>query len=131
MFGKRTVGIPTLLVHEGEGLIITVETKDGCMYRGLLKHAEDTMNLYLHNVSLTSTKGEKRHLDSVWIPGFRIRFVVFPDMLKHAPMFQRVVRVKKGISVGTGLGRGRQFAIESRGVYGRFFPCLLGIFFTL
>jgi small nuclear ribonucleoprotein D3 len=31
-------------LHEGEGHVVTVELKNGEIYRGLLSEAEDTMN---------------------------------------------------------------------------------------
>lgn len=43
--GKRGVGIPVILLHDAEGGIITIEMKDGSMYRGLLEEAQDNMNL--------------------------------------------------------------------------------------
>jgi len=43
--GKRGVGIPLILLHDAEGGIITVEMKDGSMYRGNLDDAQDNMNL--------------------------------------------------------------------------------------
>ncbi len=43
--GKRGVGIPIILIHDAEGGIITIEMKDGSMYRGMLDDAQDNMNL--------------------------------------------------------------------------------------
>ena len=43
--GKRGVGIPLILLHDAEGGIVTVEMKDGSMYRGNLDDAQDNMNL--------------------------------------------------------------------------------------
>ena len=45
--GKRGVGIPLILLHDAEGGIVTVEMKDGSMYRGILDDAQDNMNLTL------------------------------------------------------------------------------------
>ncbi len=39
-----TVGVPIKLLHEGEGHIVTVELKNGEIYKGTLSEAEDTMN---------------------------------------------------------------------------------------
>lgn len=41
------------LLHEGEGHIVTVELKNGEIYRGVLVEAEDTMNCQMK-------EGEKR-----------------------------------------------------------------------
>jgi small nuclear ribonucleoprotein (snRNP)-like protein len=43
--GKRGVGIPIILLHDAEGGIVTVELKNGYIYRGLLEEAQDNMNL--------------------------------------------------------------------------------------
>lgn len=45
--GKRGVGIPVILLHDAEGGVVTVEMKDGSLYRGLLDEAQDNMNLTL------------------------------------------------------------------------------------
>ena len=45
--GKSGVGIPIILLHDGEGTIVTVELKNGEMYRGYLEDSEDNMNLIL------------------------------------------------------------------------------------
>jgi len=37
-------GVPIKLLHEGEGHVVTVELKNGEIYRGMLSEAEDTMN---------------------------------------------------------------------------------------
>ena len=43
--GKRGVGIPVILLHDAEGGLITVELKNGYVYRGILDEAQDNMNL--------------------------------------------------------------------------------------
>jgi hypothetical protein len=45
--GKCGVGIPIILLHDAEGAIVTVELKNGEMYRGYLDEAEDNMNCVL------------------------------------------------------------------------------------
>lgn len=42
--GKRGVGIPIVLLHDAEGGIVTVELKNGNVYRGILDDAQDNMN---------------------------------------------------------------------------------------
>jgi small nuclear ribonucleoprotein D3 len=42
--GKSGVGIPIILLHDGEGAIVTIELKTGDMYRGYLEDSEDNMN---------------------------------------------------------------------------------------
>ena len=43
--GKRGVGIPVILLHDAEGGIVTIEMKDGSVYRGMLDDAQDNMNM--------------------------------------------------------------------------------------
>jgi len=38
------VGIPIILLHDGEGSIVTVELKTGELIRGYLEDSEDNMN---------------------------------------------------------------------------------------
>mmetsp|Transcript_10564 Transcript_10564/g.13740 ORF Transcript_10564/g.13740 Transcript_10564/m.13740 type:complete len:171 (+) Transcript_10564:132-644(+) len=102
--GNNRVGIPIVLLHDAEGSVITVETKHGELIRGLLFEAEDQMNLYLKHAVITSPcpnskdKKKKRKCDQVYIQGTQILFVVLPDMLRHAPMFQRIKGWRKNPS---------------------------------
>ena len=45
--GNAGIGMPIILLHDAEGGIVTVELKNGEVYRGLLDEAEDSMNLVL------------------------------------------------------------------------------------
>ena len=45
--GKRGVGIPIILLHDAEGGIVTIELKDGSIYRGILEDGQDNMNCTL------------------------------------------------------------------------------------
>lgn len=90
--GNNRVGIPIVVLHDAEGAVIEVETKKGELIRGLLFEAEDQMNLYIKNCVITDGKtGVKRKSNQVYIRGCEIVFIVLPDMLKHAPMFNRYV----------------------------------------
>lgn len=91
--GNNRVGIPIVLLHDAEGAVVTVETKNGQLIRGMLFEAEDMMNLYLKNAIITSPQGVKRKVSQVYVRGPEIIFVTLPDMLQHAPMFQRYVCV--------------------------------------
>lgn len=42
--GTHGVGLPIILLHDAEGSVVTVELKDGSLYRGLLDEAQDNMN---------------------------------------------------------------------------------------
>lgn len=93
--GNNRVGIPIVLLHDAEGAVITVETKKGELIRGLLFEAEDMMNLYLQNAVITDVNGVKRKVKQVYLRGPEIVFIVLPDMLQHAPMFQRIKHWRK------------------------------------
>jgi small nuclear ribonucleoprotein D3 len=88
--GNNRVGIPIVVLHDAEGAVVEVETKKGELIRGLLFEAEDMMNLYLKNVVIVDgSTGQKRKSNQVYVRGHEILFVVLPQMLRHAPMFDR------------------------------------------
>lgn len=110
-----TIGIPTKLLHEALGHVVTLELKGGQSYRGKLFDAEDNLNCSLSQVVLTARDGKQTHLDSVYIRGSMIRFIVVPDMLQQAPMFKRVgPNAMKGRGIGAARGR----ATIMRGKFG-------------
>ena len=55
--GKRGVGVPLILMHDGEGTIVTVECKNGDTYRGFLDETEDNMNCILKDATRTDARG--------------------------------------------------------------------------
>ncbi|CAA9987368.1 small nuclear ribonucleoprotein Sm D3, putative [Plasmodium knowlesi strain H] len=83
-----SVGIPIKLLHEGIGHTISVETKAGVLYRGTLLFAEDNMNCLLENVSVIKKDGKQILLEQVYIRGGSVSFMIFPDMLRYAPIFK-------------------------------------------
>jgi small nuclear ribonucleoprotein D3 len=89
------VGIPIKLLFEAEGMKITVEMKSGEIYRGLLLGAEDTMNVSLSEVLRTSRTGQISKLANVYLRGSSVRFIALPDLLKSAPIFQKVTSQKR------------------------------------
>jgi small nuclear ribonucleoprotein D3 len=89
------VGVPIKLLYEAEGMKITVEMKNGEIYRGLLLGAEDTMNVSLSDVLRTARNGQISKLPNVYLRGSSIRFIALPDLLKSAPMFQKVATQKR------------------------------------
>jgi small nuclear ribonucleoprotein D3 len=93
--GNNRVGIPIVVLHDAEGAVVEVETKSGQLIRGLLFEAEDQMNLYLKNCVVTGPDGVKRKTPQLYLRGCEIVFVCLPDMLKHAPMFQRYERERE------------------------------------
>lgn len=44
---NKDAGVPIKLLFQGEGHVVTVELKNGEVYRGQLAQAEDTMNCQL------------------------------------------------------------------------------------
>ncbi|KAH9452919.1 hypothetical protein MJO28_008167 [Puccinia striiformis f. sp. tritici] len=98
------IGVPTKLLHEALGHVITVELKTGQVYRGKLHDAEDNLNISLKEITVTHRDGRVTQLDQVYIRGPMIRLYVVPDMLQNAPMFKRGTGVK-GRGIGTARGR--------------------------
>lgn len=101
-----TVGVPIKLLYESEGHIVTVELKNGEVYRGLMRDCEDNMNCRMQNVTLTERDGQQKKLEQVYLRGSKIRFLILPDMLKNAPMFKRLDPRNKSKNQVLGLGRG-------------------------
>lgn len=93
--GNNRVGIPIVVLHDCEGAVIEIETKAGELIRGLLFEAEDQMNLYIKNAVIRDVNGIKRKSPQVYVRGTEIVFIILPDMLKHAPMFNRIKHWRK------------------------------------
>jgi len=90
-----TAGIPIKLLFEAEGMKVTVEMKNGEIYRGLLVTAEDSMNMTLSDVVRTARNGQVSKLPSVYLRGSSVRFIALPELLKNAPVFKKVATLKK------------------------------------
>ncbi|GJN75589.1 hypothetical protein ACCO45_007812 [Purpureocillium lilacinum] len=123
------IGIPIKLLHEATGHIVTVELTNGNSYRGTLLDGkssapapspslqfhpsyapEDSMNVQMKDITVTSREGRVYHVDQVYIRGSHVRFFIIPDMLRNAPMFRaRNVRGR-----GVGLARGRATVSRAR-----------------
>ena len=74
----------------------------------------DSFNITMKEITVTARDGKETHLDSVYIRGNMIRFMVVPDMLQQAPMFKRVgPNAMKGRGIGSARGR----ATIMRGTY--------------
>lgn len=138
---KMSLGIPIKVLHEAEGHIITCETTDGksnrienafqslqskltlvhdfhpgVVYRGKLIEAEDSMNLQMSNITVTNRDGSVTGMQSCFLRGSKIMYVVMPDILKHAPVFNKATTKSATTHApsanilkarGRGLGRGR------------------------
>jgi small nuclear ribonucleoprotein D3 len=95
MSSKSNLGVPVKLLFEAEGMKITVELKNGEIFRGMLLSAEETMNLSLTDVLRTARNGQIKKLPTVYLRGSSIRFIALPDLLKNAPVFQKVTTMKR------------------------------------
>ena len=109
------IGIPVVLLHESEALLITVEMKTGDVARGWLMKAEDCWNVKLKDVTLTNSEGNERRLKTLYIRGDRINFIVLPEILGESPMFYRLQEFKKskGRKGGNpkGLSQGKKISL--------------------
>ncbi|CAI5722301.1 unnamed protein product [Hyaloperonospora brassicae] len=90
-----TVGVPISLLHEGEGRTVTIELKNGEVYRGHLTESEDSMNCQLSNAVLTQRDGQKSKLELVYVRGSQIKLVILPDVLKNSPLLSKVQALRK------------------------------------
>lgn len=113
-----SVGVPIKILHEAEGHIITCETTDGEVYRGKLVEAEDSMNLQMTNITVTHRDGSVSGMQGCFLRGSKIVFVTMPDILKHAPVFNKTTANRSSAAQqapttnilkarGRGMGRGR------------------------
>lgn len=78
------IGVPVKLLHEAQGLLVTVELINGTIYRGRLSSIEDNMNVQLRDVTSTAKDGQVSALDHVMVRGSQVKFFVVPDNLKYA-----------------------------------------------
>ena len=78
------IGVPIKLLHEAQGLLITIELVTGQMYRGRLASIEDNMNVQLRDVTATSKDGQVTALDHVMVRGSQVQMFIVPDNLKFA-----------------------------------------------
>ena len=58
-----SIGIPIKLLNEAENHVVTVELKNGELYRGYLMESEDTMNMRLDDVYITKRNGKVLRLE--------------------------------------------------------------------
>lgn len=81
------IGIPIKLLHESQGLTITVELTTGQIYRGRLLTIEDSMNMQLREVTVTARDGQLSQMPQCFIRGSSVRLIQVPENLRHAPIF--------------------------------------------
>ncbi|GAM17454.1 hypothetical protein SAMD00019534_006290 [Acytostelium subglobosum LB1] len=104
-----SIGVPVKILHEADSHVITIELRNGDLYRGTLVESEDNMNCRMANITMTTKDGRQTQIEQIYIRGSKIRFFILPDMLKNAPMFKRidgrVVLKGKALGIGRSLGR--------------------------
>jgi len=60
----------------------------------------------MKEITVTARDGQQSKLETVYIRGSMIRFIIVPDMLQQAPMFKRVgPNAMKGRGIGSARGR--------------------------
>lgn len=91
----KAVGVPIKLFHEGEGHMVTVELRNGEIYRGQLRDTEETMNCLITDVVMTARDGRVTKMENVYIRGSQIKFMILPDLLKHSPVLEKVKQLKR------------------------------------
>ena len=78
--------------------------KNGEIFRGLLINAEDTMNMTRSDVVRTARNGQVSKIPTVYLRGSGVRFISLPELLKNAPVFKKVVNMKKRAEASSGEG---------------------------
>ncbi|GCA63222.1 Like-Sm (LSM) domain containing protein, LSm4/SmD1/SmD3 [Kipferlia bialata] len=94
-----TVTVPVSLFHEAEGFVITIECRNGDLFRGTLMNHEDNFNCRLVDVTQTTASGEVHQMAHMFLRGSQIRFISVPPMLQNSPLFKRAGA--KGLHRGT------------------------------
>lgn len=82
--GPMSVSSPLKLLHEAAGFVVTVELVSGDVYKGTLRLVEDNMNCFLHGVVHTAPDGQHVKIDSAYLRGSNILFVIVPEMFANA-----------------------------------------------
>lgn len=115
------IGIPIKLMYEAVGHVVTVELQTGEVYRGRLLSTEDNWNCQLQEVMATGRDGHVSQLEQVYLRGSKVRFMILPDMLANAPMFQKAAAKAVAARGRHGLLRaqGTSGAVRAAGVVGR------------
>merc|ERR1711970_998588 len=65
------------LSHES----IIIELKTGAVIQGTVSGVENSMNMHMKNVKLTSNGRQEKSLETMTIRGSNIRFVILPEQL--------------------------------------------------
>eukprot|EP01035_Chromulina_nebulosa_P018002 gene18002-23640_t len=107
-----------MLLHDAEGAIVSIELKNGAVYRGILSETQDNMNCTIKNCSKIGSDGRESIIEMAFVRGSSIKFIVLPDVLSKAPFFNRVKLWKKfkghavfGVNTAIGGPRGQTASI--------------------
>ena len=76
--------MPIKLLHEGEGHVITIEMKNGEIYRGRLMESEDTMNCFITDVTMTARDGRISKLEQVFQHAVLLLLYSYVQLTLHA-----------------------------------------------
>jgi len=107
------VGIPIKVLHDAEGHTVTVELKNGEVFRGKLDEAEDNMNVHLSNCTKTGRDGRVTTLSNCFLRGSHVRFMILPDILKNAPFFKKIdTTARKKAERATGKSKSKEAATQ-------------------
>ncbi|CAD7961254.1 unnamed protein product [Amoebophrya sp. A25] len=101
-----SLGIPAKILHESIGHTVSVECRNGRVYRGHLMTCEDNFNCMLEGVTVMEENGLITVMEQVYVRGQQVRFFCLPDMLAMCPMFG---------SRGQGHGRGTIAPLKGKG----------------
>ena len=99
MAASNSSGIPTRILHEAIGSVISVETSSGESYKGRLTKVEDNMNLEMEEVTHTYPNGKSRPIKSFYLRGSHIVFFQLPEDIKTCPAMQALVAATKAAAM--------------------------------
>lgn len=88
-------GVPVKLLHEAQGHPVTLELKNGELYRGVLVESDSAMNCQMRNVVFTARDGRRTRMENVFLRGTQVRLAQLPDILQSAPMFKKLAEAAK------------------------------------
>ena len=116
--GTHSVGIPIVLLHECEALVITVELTNGEVCRGRLTKAEDCFNLHMNDCVMTTPDAAKdRTIEKLFIRGDRVKMIICPPVLKtyRFSIDYNSSEIRKVAGCAAWLGRGKSSRSSGRG----------------
>ncbi|KHC46089.1 U6 snRNA-associated Sm-like protein LSm4 [Candida albicans P60002] len=107
--------LPLYLLTAAKNKPILIELKSGETYNGNLTNCDSWMNLTLHNVIQTDSRGEKfMKIPEIYIRGIHIKYLRIPDDIMGYAKEQSMINMenrnryqkRRGTSSGGGGGSG-------------------------